>query len=176
MLIAATRCTLLVVDMQTRLLPAIDSHQEILQQVLWLIRLAKRLGLPIAASEQYPRGLGETHADVLAELPPNCVVSKNHFSCVAADCLDSMREQWILCGIESHVCVLQTAMELKAAGREVFVVETAVGSRRASDKATALQRMRDAGIQIVSSEMVAFECLRTSDSSFFKEISREFLR
>lgn len=176
MLIDATRCTLLVVDMQTRLLPAIEGNQEILQQVTWLIRLAKRLGLPIAASEQYPQGLGATHADVLIELPPNCVVSKNHFSCVAADCLDSTREQWILCGIESHVCVLQTAIELKAAGREVLVVEAAVGSRRASDKATAMQRMRDAGIQIVSPEMVAFECLRTSDSSLFREISREFLR
>ena len=176
MLIDATRCTLLVVDMQTRLLPAIEGNQEILQQVTWLIRLAKRLGLPIAASEQYPQGLGATHADVLTELPPNCVVNKNHFSCVAADCLDSMREQWILCGIESHVCVLQTAIELKAAGREVFVVEAAVGSRRASDKTTAMQRMRDAGIQIVSPEMVAFECLRTSDAPMFREISREFLR
>ncbi|MBK7685593.1 MAG: isochorismatase family protein [Rhodocyclaceae bacterium] len=176
MLIDVARCTLLVVDVQTRLLPAIDSHQEILQQVVWLIRLAKRLGLPIAASEQYPQGLGATHADVLAELPPNCVVSKNHFSCVAAGCLDNTREQWILCGIESHVCVLQTAIELKAAGREVFVVETAVGSRRTSDKAIALQRMRDAGIHIVSPEMVAFECLRTSEAPFFREISRDFLR
>ena len=176
MLINAARCTLLVVDMQTRLLRAIDSHQEVLQQVVWIVRLAKRLGLPIAVSEQYPQGLGATHADVVAELPPNCVVSKNHFSCVAADCLDSTREQWILCGIESHVCVLQTAMELKATGRDVFVVESAIGSRRASDKATALQRMRDAGIQIVSPEMVAFECMRTSDAPLFREISREFLR
>ena len=176
MLIDAARCTFLVVDMQTRLLPAIDGNEEVLRQVIWLVRLAKRLSLSISASEQYPQGLGATHPDILAELPPDRVVSKTHFSCVAEDCLDSTSEQWILCGIESHVCVLQTAMELKAAGREVFVVASAVGSRRTQDKEIALQRMRQHGIEIVSPEMVAFECLRAAGTPLFREISREFLR
>ena len=174
MLIDAARCSLLVVDMQTRLLPVIDGNQEILQQVIWLVRLAKHLRLPIVASEQYPQGLGATHANLMAELPANCVVSKTHFSCVAADCLDSEQEQWILCGIEAHVCVMQTALELKASGREVFVVESAVGSRSSADKACALQRMRQHGIEIVSPEMVAFECLRVAGTPLFREISREF--
>ena len=176
MLIDAARCSLLVVDMQTRLLPAIDGNHEILQQVIWLVRLAKHLQLPIVASEQYPQGLGATHADLMAELPLDCVVSKTHFSCVAADCLDSAREQWVLCGIEAHVCVMQTAIELKASGREVFVVASAVGSRRSQDKECALQRLRQHGIEIVSPEMVAFECLRVAGTPLFREISREFLR
>ena len=78
--------------------------------------------------------------------------------------------------METHVCVLQTVMELLAGGRQVFVVEEAVGSRRESDKALALARMREAGASIVSREMVAFEWLRKADSDLFREISRNFLR
>ena len=78
--------------------------------------------------------------------------------------------------METHVCVLQTVMELLAGGRQVFVVEEAVGSRRESDKALALARMREAGASIVSREMVTFEWLRKADSDLFREISRNFLR
>jgi nicotinamidase-related amidase len=78
--------------------------------------------------------------------------------------------------METHVCVLQTVMELLAVGKQVFVVEEAVGSRRDSDKALALARMRDAGARIVSREMVAFEWLRKADSDLFRDISRNFLR
>jgi len=176
MLIDAARCNLLVVDMQTRLLPAIADGQAVLEQILWLVRLAKRLGIPISASEQYPQGLGATHPDLLGELADNSVKEKVHFSCVAANILGTSHAQWIVCGIESHVCVLQTAIELKGAGHEVFVVESAVGSRRQSDKITALERMRQGGIEIVSAEMFAFECLRTAGTPLFREISREFLR
>jgi nicotinamidase-related amidase len=84
--------------------------------------------------------------------------------------------QLVVCGMETHVCVLQTVMELLAGGRQVFVVEEAVGSRRESDKALALARMREAGASIVSREMVAFEWLRKADSDLFREISRNFLR
>ena len=176
MLIDLARCNLLVVDMQTRLLPAIAEGQTVLEQVIWLVRLAKRLGISISASEQYPQGLGATHQDLLSELTGNAVKEKMHFSCVAADILDSRHEQWIVCGIESHVCVLQTAIELKNTGHEVFVVESAIGSRRQSDKVTALERMRQSQIEIVSPEMVAFECLRTAGTPLFREISGEFLR
>lgn len=169
-------CGLLVVDMQTRLLPAIAGGQTVLEQVIWLVRLARRLGIPISASEQYPQGLGPTHPDLLGELPADCIRSKVHFSCLAANCLNGMHEQWIVCGVESHVCVLQSAMDLKASGCEVFVVETAVGSRRTSDKDTAMQRMRRSGVEIVTPEMVAFECLSTAEAPLFREISREFLR
>ncbi len=179
MLLDAKRSTLLVIDVQEKLLPHIDDGANVLAHAGWLVRVAVRLGVPVLATEQYPRGIGSTHPDLRALLPapPR---EKLHFSCVAAGCLaddaDFARPQIVLCGIETHVCVLQTALELRAAGRDVFVVEEAVGSRRASDKALALARMRQHGVQIVSREMAAFEWLHESGTPLFKEVSREFLR
>lgn len=86
------------------------------------------------------------------------------------------RRQLVLCGIESHVCVLQTALDLRALGRDVFVVADAVGSRHPSDRQLALERMRQQRIEIVSREMVAFEWLRRADTAEFRQISKEFLR
>ncbi|MCM2307004.1 MAG: isochorismatase family protein [Sulfuritalea sp.] len=180
MLIDARDSTLLVVDVQGRLVPAIARWQVLLDQVVWLIRVARRMEIPVLACEQYPQGLGPTHPDVAAELPAGCIASKLHFSAVAGAChgldQDGGRGHIVVCGMESHVCVLQTVMELLAGGKQVFVVEEAVGSRRASDKALALARMREAGASIVSREMVAFEWLRRADSDLFREVSRNFLR
>ena len=132
------------------------------------------------ACEQYPQGLGPTHPLIAAELPAGCVAGKLLFSAVAGAChgfaAAGSHPQLVVCGMETHVCVLQTVMELLAGGRKVFVVEEAVGSRRDSDKALALARMRDAGASIVSREMVAFEWLRKADSDLFRDISRNFLR
>ena len=180
MLIDARDSSLLVVDVQGRLVPAISGWQSLLDQVVWLIRVARRMEIPVLACEQYPQGLGPTHPAVAAELPPGCIAGKLHFSAVAGAChgLDKAggRGQVVVCGMETHVCVLQTVMELLAGGTQVFVVDEAVGSRRDSDKTLALARMRDAGASIVSREMVAFEWLRKADSDLFREISRNFLR
>jgi len=180
MLIDARDSTLLVVDVQGKLVPAISGWQTLLDHVIWLIRVARKLEIPVVACEQYPQGLGPTHPAVAAELPAGCVASKLHFSAVAGAChaLDQPggSSQYVVCGMETHVCVLQTVIELLAAGRQVFVVEEAVGSRRDSDKALALARMRDAGASIVSREMVAFEWLRRADSEVFREVSKAFLR
>jgi len=180
MLIDARDSALLVVDVQGRLVPAIAGWQALLDHVIWLIRVARRLEIPVLACEQYPKGLGPTHPAVAAELPAGCIASKLHFSAVAGAChgLDQAggRGQYVVCGMETHVCVLQTVIELLAGGKQVFVVDEAVGSRRDSDKTLALQRMRDAGASIVSREMVAFEWLRRADSDIFREISRTFLR
>lgn len=180
MLIDARNSALLVVDVQGRLVPAVAGWQTLLDHVIWLIRVARRLEVPVLACEQYPQGLGPTHPAVAAELPAGCIASKLHFSAVAGAChgLDQAggRGQYVVCGMETHVCVLQTVMELLAGGKQVFVVDEAVGSRRDADKALALQRMRDAGASIVSREMVAFEWLRRADSEVFREISRTFLR
>jgi nicotinamidase-related amidase len=180
MLIDAKQSALLVVDVQGRLVPAISGWQNLLDQVIWLIRVARRMEIPVLACEQYPQGLGPTHPLVAAELPETCIAGKLHFSAVAGGChgFDAAGTfpQLVVCGMESHVCVLQTVMELLAGGRQVFVVEEAVGSRRESDKALALARMRQAGASIVSREMVAFEWLRKADSDLFREISRNFLR
>ena len=180
MLIDAKKSALLVVDVQGRLVPAISGWQALLDQVVWLIRVARRMEIPVLACEQYPQGLGPTHPAIAAELPPGCIASKLHFSAVAGGC--HALEQaggpahYVVCGMESHVCVLQTVIELLENDKRVFVVEEAVGSRRESDKALALARMREAGATLVSREMVAFEWLRRADSELFREISRQFLR
>jgi len=180
MLIDARDSALLVVDVQGRLVPAIAGWQALLDHVIWLIRVARRMEIPVLACEQYPQGLGPTHPEVAAELPAGCIASKLHFSAVAGACHGFDRAggpaQLVVCGMETHVCVMQTVMELLASGRKVFVVEEAVGSRRDSDKALALARMREAGAAIVSREMVAFEWLRKADSDLFRDISRNFLR
>jgi len=180
MLIDARNSALLVVDVQGKLVPAIAGWQAVLENVVWLIRVARRLDLPVLACEQYPQGLGPTHPAVAAELPAGSVASKLHFSAVAGAChgFDQAggSRQIVVCGMETHVCVLQTVIELLGSGRQVFVVEEAVGSRRDTDKALALARMRDAGAAIVSREMVAFEWLRKADSEAFRDISRNFLR
>lgn len=180
MLIDRKFSTLLVVDVQERLLPAMHEAQRVLDNAIWLTRLAQRLGVPVTASEQYPRGLGHLHADLRGLLAPECIVEKLYFSCAAAQCLGAMpggdRLQVLLCGIESHVCVLQTALELRWQGKEVFLVADAVSSRNPADKDLALARMRDHGVEIVSREMLAFEWLRQAGTDEFREISTNFLR
>lgn len=180
MLIDRSDSMLLLVDVQERLLPAMHEAQRVLDNAVWVTRVAQRLGVPVAASEQYPRGLGHTHADLRALLTAECIAEKLHFSCVAAQCLGRLpggdRRQVVLCGIESHVCVLQTALELRAQGKDVFLLADAVSSRNPVDKDLALARMRDHGAEIVSREMLAFEWLRQAGSAEFKDISSNFVR
>jgi nicotinamidase-related amidase len=180
MLIDRNESMLLLVDVQERLLPAMHEAQRVLDNTIWATRVAQRLGVPVAASEQYPRGLGHTHADLRALLTAECIAEKLHFSCVAAQCLGRLpggdRRQVVLCGIESHVCVLQTALELRVQGKDVFLLADAVSSRKPADKELALARMRDHGVEIVSREMLAFEWLRQAGSAEFKDISSNFVR
>lgn len=180
MLIDAERSALLVVDLQEKMVPALADGATVVANVRWLIGVAKRLGVPVAAVEQYPQGLGPLVPEVAATLAPGAVAAKNHFSCVAAGCLAGLpgadRAQVVLAGAEAHVCVLQSALELAAGGKEVFVVADAVGSRRAQDRDVALARMRADGVRIVTREMVAFEWLRCAGTALFREVNREFLR
>ena len=179
-LIRAETSALLVIDLQERLLPHIHDWQRTLAYVDWLVQVAQQLNVPVAATEQYPKGIGHTHAAVAARLPPGSVGAKLHFSCVAGQCLPGLpgmdRSQIVVCGIESHVCVLQTVLELAASGKQVFVVEEAVGSRDPQHKALALERMRQHGITIVCREMVAFEWLHVAGSEAFRTISKNFLK
>jgi nicotinamidase-related amidase len=179
-LISAENSSLLVVDVQDKLLHHVHGWQSLLQNAIWLVRVARRIGVPVLATEQYPRGLGHTNAELASEFPEGVVAEKVHFSCAAANCLPGLpgseRPQVVICGMESHVCVMQTAIELREQGKSVFVVGDVVGSRNPADKAFALDRMRDHGIEIVSREMVVFEWLRKAGTPLFKEISLEFLR
>jgi nicotinamidase-related amidase len=180
MLIERDRSALLVVDIQERLLPHIHDGQAVLDNAVWLVKVAQRLGVPVMVTEQYPKGIGPTVAVLRGLTSPGQTAEKLHFSCVAAKCLERLpgagRPQLVVAGTESHVCVLQTVLDLRAQGREVFVVAEAVGSRRPSDKELALARMRAHGIHVVSREMVAFEWLKQAGTDEFRAVSREFLK
>ncbi|HHW1742447.1 TPA: hydrolase [Pseudomonas aeruginosa] len=180
MLIRAATSTLLVVDIQERLLPAIDDGPALVEYSQWLLRVARALDVPVLASEQYSKGLGPTVAALRDELEPTQILEKLDFSAAADGALlrapGGDRRQFVVCGSEAHVCVLQTVLDLLGRGREVFVVEEAIGSRRPSDKALAVERMRQAGAMIVSREMVALEWMERAGSDRFREISRNFIR
>ena len=180
MLIRADHSMLLLIDLQERLAPAIRDIDAVLRHNLWLVAVAQRLAVPVAATVQYPAGLGPMVPTLTARIPAEDIVEKIHFSAVADGCLEALsgfsRRQVVLTGTEAHVCVLQTALDLLAIGKEVFVVAEAVGSRRPEDREQALERLRQEGCRIVSREMVAFEWLHTAGSDIFREISREYLR
>lgn len=180
MLIAREHSMLLVVDMQTRLLPTIAEAQAVVDRVSWLVRAARQLSVPVQATEQYPQGLGPTDPTIAALLPESPIVGKLEFSCAAGRCFEGRaapeRQQIVIVGIEAHVCVLQTAIELRGQGRDVFLVADAVGSRSPNDKHLAIERLRHGGVHIVSAEMVAFEWLRRAGSDEFRAFSKAFLR
>lgn len=178
MLIDSSQATLLVIDVQEKLIGAVSDPAGTLARTRWLLAATAELGLPTVISEQYPKGLGHTVASLLEVAGAATVVEKQHFSCVAGECLPASllaREQVIVCGMETHVCVLQTVLELLALGKQVFVVADACDSRTVFSKATGLERMRDAGAQIVTREMVLFELMRSAGHEKFRTISKTFL-
>ncbi len=172
MLACAGDSLLVLVDVQERLAAAMDPvvFAAVLRNARILVQAAQLLGVPAEATEQYPRGLGPTVADlaeVLGEVRPR---QKTCFSC--APLLEAAaRRQTVLVGMEAHVCVLQTALELRAAGRQVFVVEDACCSRRAENHANAMHRMRAAGVVVTNTESVLFEWMRDARHEQFKAVS-----
>ncbi|HTP98828.1 MAG TPA: isochorismatase family protein [Casimicrobiaceae bacterium] len=180
MLIDASRSTLLLVDLQAKVLPAVDGADVVVANAVWLLRAAQKIGVPVAAVEHHAKGLGPLIPEVRDLLPAGAVASKQHFSAVAQQCLPGLpggdRVQYVIAGVETHVCVLQTALDLVADGKDVFVVGDAVGSRRPYDRDVALARMRDEGVRVVTREMVVFEWLEDSTSQLFRDVHQEFLR
>ncbi|MEH6579685.1 MAG: hydrolase [Amphritea sp.] len=181
MLIHPNSSCLLVVDIQEKLVPAVHESKALIENTRWLTEVANLMEVPVLTSEQYPQGLGRTVPELREVLPENGFMEKQYFSCMAdSDCnekINSIRpNQVVIVGMEAHVCVLQTAIQLKQQAREVYVVADCVSSRNPEDKALALERMRHCGIHIVSREMVAFEWVQSSGSKEFKEFSKNFLR
>lgn len=175
MLIDREASLLLAVDFQTKLAPAIHEGEAALARAAMLLEVARQLGVPRLATEQYPQGLGPTHPDLLALLAPEEVMAKLHFSAAReAPFLEAVaatkRRQIVVMGMETHVCVLQTAMVLQEKGYRCVVVADAVGSRSAENKRLGLERMRAAGLSIVSSEMVAFEWLGRAATDDFRRV------
>lgn len=181
MLLSKNDSCFLLIDVQKKLLPKILNHEQLLVNCRWLIEVAKRLEVPALVSEQYPKGLGST-VDPLRELvSTQQIMEKMYFSCVGNDqCWQRIaelnRQQIVIAGIETHVCVMQTAIELQSRGRQVYAVVDAISSRTKLDSEIGLERMREAGVHLVTKEMVLFEWLRHAGTPLFKEMSNEFLK
>ncbi|MCU5783734.1 putative isochorismatase hydrolase [Alcanivorax balearicus MACL04] len=182
MLIEAQDSTLLVIDVQERLLPGVHEHETLVKNCRWLIEVAQLMDVPVRFTEQYPKGVGPT-TDQLLELAgdANPAIAKTVFSCAdAPECASLLSEArgktFVLCGMEAHVCVMQTALGLHQAGNKVFVVADAISARNPLDTESALQRLRDEGVRVVTREMVGFEWVRDSLAPQFKTFSQKFLR
>ncbi len=175
--ISRQKAGLLVIDIQEKLFPAIAGKETVAQNAARLIRGASILQVPIFATEQYRKGLGATVPEIAALLGTVPPIEKLSFSsCGAEGLLGCLKEKniydAILCGIEAHVCVCQTALDLLDNGFRVFVVADAVGSRTVENYRFAVGRMRDAGCIIVSTEMILFELLERAGTEEFKQILR----
>lgn len=170
MLVSADASVLLLVDLQERLVPALHDGPAVVAAAGRLARAAAILGVPVRATEQYPKGLGPT----VPELAGHPGLAKTAFSAVAdpgfARLLPDGAEEVVVAGAEAHVCVLQTVLGLLAQRRRVLVVADAVGSRRPLDRDAALDRVRRHGAEVVTSEMVLFEWLRDSTHPRFREV------
>ena len=169
------RAGLVVVDVQERLLPAIFEKERVLQNVVRLVQGAAVLQVPTFATEQYRKGLGSTVPEVAAAIPGFAPLEKLAFSACGADgfipALESQKvSDTVICGIEAHVCVTQTCLDLLDKGFCVFVAADAVSSRTPENYRFGLERMSAAGAIIVSTEMVLFELLGQAGTAEFKQI------
>ncbi len=180
MLMNSEKSVLLIIDVQTKLAPAIHEGERIVTNCIWLAGVAGRVGVPTVITEHFPDKIGYTVPPLKAAAEGAHYVSKQCFSAQAGDVLAATmvaeRRQVIVCGTEAHVCVQQTALDLRWTGKEVFVVADASGSRDPADRDLAFARMRSHGIEIVSREMVAFEWLKQGGTDLFRAINRDFIR
>jgi nicotinamidase-related amidase len=164
MLLDFEKSRLLMVDVQEKLLPAVAGAEAILRNGELLLKGAAEFTVPVVVSEQYPNGLGRTVPELSSLAGVNRPYEKLEFSCYAnpalREALDGPGRQTVIFGIEAHVCVLQTAIEMASAGLDVSVVTDAVSSRADFDRQAALRRMGEAGVRLLTTEMVLFEWLR----------------
>ncbi len=169
---------LLIVDVQTRLIGVMPETEmaACLKRAGILAQAANLLAVPIILTEQYPKGLGHTDPALLATLGTVQAVEKTAFSCLAEAKVKRQfsrdRSQIVLAGMEAHICILQTALDLIAAGKQVCVAEDAIISRQSANKANAVARMRDAGCIISNTESIVFEWLGKAEGDAFKTISQ----
>jgi len=176
MLLERDHSCLLIVDVQERLAPVMSDPRRVLHNCTLLMRAAQRLQIPILVSEQYPKGLGPTMVDLRSYLPEEGALPKLHFSAAADEAILARlksfdRGQVVIAGIETHVCVLQTAIDLKAKGFEVMVAADACASRRVESEQMGWSRMRQCGVELLSIEMVLFEWMHKAGTAEFKELS-----
>ena len=173
----AEQCALVVIDIQQKLLPPIFQREQLVRNAQLLIRAAAILKIPTLASTQYARGLGGTVPEIAALLAGTESIDKTLFSCFGSDAfcsvlkrLPGQRTTLLLCGMESHICVMQTALAALREGYSVHVASDAVSSRTEWNWKIGLDRMRAAGAVISSTEMMIYELMRSSSSAAFKEL------
>lgn len=181
MLLERQRSQLLVVDLQDRLTPHIQDHEQIVRNAAVLLTAAQKLDIPVTVSEQYVKGLGPT-VEPLQPLIANAkVMEKVHFSCVSDPAIRRHvrhleqaqgRDQIVICGAEAHICVLQTALGLAHAGHLVAVVMDATGSRRRESYEIAMARMLRHDIETVTTEMALFEWMGQAATDDFRTLSK----
>ena len=171
------KTALIVIDVQEKLLPPIFQKEELVRNSQLLIRLASVLNMPALVTTQYAKGLGSTVPEVASLLPEAQPIDKLAFSCFGSDVfcstlkhLPGNRNTVLLCGMESHICVMQTALAALREGYLVHVATDAVSSRTEWNWKMGLERMRAAGAVLESTEMAIYELLRSSGSPEFKEM------
>ena len=175
--LASANCALLVIDIQQKLLPPIHEGERLVKNSQLMIRLAKIMKLPVLVTTQYEKGLGKTVPEIASLLPDQTIFDKQEFSCfgnegfcAAAKSLPQQRKTLLLCGMETHICVLQTALGALAQDYTVHVAADAVGSRSELNWNIGLDRMRAAGAVISSTETILYELLGGSGGPAFKEM------
>jgi nicotinamidase-related amidase len=171
------QCALIVIDIQGKLLPPIFQKEHLVRNAQLLIRAAGILKIPALVTTQYAKGLGDTVPEVASLLPESQPIDKQLFSCFGSDVfctllkrLPGKRNTVLLCGMESHICVAQTALAALREGYVVHVASDAVSSRTEWNWTIGLDRMRAAGAVISSTEMMIYELMRSSGSPAFKEL------
>ena len=173
-------CVLVVMDMQERLVSAMPNgvKERVIERVSVLLTSANTLSVPVIVTEQYPKGLGPTESALAKQFSDDVtVLEKTAFSAMAVPVfVESLektgRKQVVLVGMETHICVLQTALALQNQGFQVFVVEDAVSSRSKANQYNALQRLRSAGVIISNVESVVFEWLEDASQANFKTLAQ----
>ncbi len=176
-LAVASESMLVMVDVQRRLVDAMPTGTRVVDQIDVLLTAIEALDIPVIVTEQYPKGLGETEPRLMEKLSDATVIEKTTFSCTqASGFLNTVhklqRQQIILVGMETHICILQTALDLHAQGYQVFVVEDGVSSRTKPNQYNALQRMRQAGVIVTNTESVLFEWLGDAAHPQFKQLAK----
>jgi nicotinamidase-related amidase len=173
----AGQCALVVIDIQEKLLPAMLNREELVRNARLLLRLAGVLEIPVLLTTQYARGLGATVSEIAELVPGVEVIDKLDFGCFGREEfrsalreLPGQRTTVLLCGVETHICVMQTALGALENGYMVHVAADAVSARTAANHQLGLKRMESAGCVISSTEMMMYELLRRSGTAQFKEM------
>ena len=176
-LLKAENTCLLIIDIQKRILPVIKDYKLVVENTLKLIKGFKAMSLPIYFTEQYPKGLGATEEQIVNELEGIKPIEKMTFSCSGAGELFNIfrtisHSQIVVCGIESHVCVQQTVLDLIENGFQVNLAADAISSRKEKDYNFAISRMRHQGAEVTTTEAILFELLNVCGTDVFKQVSK----